>query len=126
MAGDVQCDSGTLFDPLQQFWVYEVGPDGRSVVGRCMFGPIDVGQAFDMVAAGDGNEWETSLLDNPRVLVNSIDQMSRCRIRFDREIDSRIATDSLLIRSAENTAAVWRRGERLWHRVDRDDETKPK
>ena len=98
-----------------------------------MFGPIDVGQAFDTIAVGGGKAWETALLENPLVvveaelydgiLVNTIDQMSGCRIRFDREIDSRIATDSLLIRSAENAAAVWRRGEHLWHRVGLHDET---
>lgn len=127
VAGDLQTDSGSPFDPLPQIHVYEVPTgDDRCIVGRCMFGPIAVGQTFDRVASEVDGTWVHQVLPKALsvidieladgVFVDAIDQVHGARLSFDRQISEEISAGVLLVGDAGPSTAQWRRGPRLWQR----------
>jgi hypothetical protein len=128
MTSQVQGSSGTRFDPCPQFCVHQVeqhGPGTLAVIGRCLFGSVRTGMAFDGVAPPrDGSRcWPDPVGCHLLVaeahfygrLVDEIDQMHTARLILAGDAPACLAYDAVLVaRSA--SAGEWRLDGELWRR----------
>jgi hypothetical protein len=128
MAGNVQTPSGTSFDPSPQFWIDRIDPDssgGLAVIGRCFFGPVRVGLAFDGVASRQDGGWVLSAVTACtlrveeirafRQLTDEIDQGLSARLVLAGTAPASLTSDSLLVASGYPSHG-WSFRHRLWLR----------
>lgn len=128
MAGDVQAQSGTAFDPSPQFWVDRVELDGPllAVTGRCFFGPVGPGLVFDGVVPGQGGGWPAAGLVTCRLhvaeayvlgrLADEVDQVVSARLVLSGTAPACLADGSVLVARGGQTGLGWRLQGGLWRR----------
>ncbi len=128
MAGNVQALSGTSFDPSPQFWIDRIDPDSSglpAVIGRCFFGPVRVGLAFDGVASRQDDGWVPSAVTACclrveeirafRKLTDEIDQVQSARLVLAGTAPASLTSDSLLVASGYPSHG-WSFRDGLWVR----------
>jgi hypothetical protein len=128
VAGDLQVPSGTDFDPSPQFWVDRVeldGPGSLAVVGRCFFGPVRTGLAFDAIVPRRDGGWPSSGLVAcflrvaeawvSRRLVEEVDQGLSARLVLSGEAPDCLAASSVLVARVQSGEG-WEFNGRLWTR----------
>src|SRR5580693_3911057 len=110
MGGDLQTPSGTGLDPSPQFWVDRVEldrPGPLVVIGRCFFGPVTTGLAFDGVASRRDGAWPLSNVVSCRLrveeariygrVVDEVDQMLSARLVLSGEAPVCLVGESVLV-----------------------------
>ncbi|HUN32142.1 MAG TPA: hypothetical protein VMU95_08970 [Trebonia sp.] len=128
MTSEIQGLSGTHFDPCPQFCVHQAEHHGQGmlvVIGRCLFGPIRTGMAFDGIAPPrDGNTcWpdpvtcrllvtEAHLYGKP---VDEINQALAARLILTGDVPACLAYDAVLIVPSASEDG-WRLDGGLWRR----------
>jgi hypothetical protein len=102
VAGDVQGPSETGFDPSPQFWVdrAESTPGSLAVVGRCFFGPIRTGLAFDGSVSARNGAWSLADVVAFRLRVAEIHIFGRLADEIDQVLSRR------LVLSGNSTAGL--------------------
>jgi hypothetical protein len=128
VAGDLQVPSGTSFDPSPQFWVDRVeldGPGPLAVVGRCFFGPIRTGLAFDAVVPRWDDGWPPSGLVACCLcvaevwvfsrLAEELGQLMSARLVLSGEAPACLAAGSVLVARGQSGEG-WRLEGGLWAR----------